>query len=89
MIFTTSGSRSVFTFCAESVVHAKCARLPAAAAPGSPAVPAPGPGPAHDAAAPGPEPAGPPRRHHLLWPLLPLLPPGLSSPAGQGGESLS
>lgn len=61
----------------------------AAAAPGSPAVSAPGPGPAHDPSAAGPEPANPPRCHHLLWSLLPLLPAGLPSPAGQGGESIT
>ncbi|GAA6221533.1 TLE family member 5 isoform X1 [Lates japonicus] len=56
------------------------------AASGSPAVSAPGPGPAHDPPAAGPEPADPPRCHHLLRSLLPLLPAGLPSPAGQGGE---
>ncbi len=61
----------------------------AAAAPGSPAVSAPRPGPAHDPSAAGPEPANPPRRHHLLRSLLPLLPAGLPSPAGQGGESIT
>lgn len=61
----------------------------AAAAPGSPAVSASGPGPAHDSAAAEPEPADPPCRHHLLWSLLPLFPAGLSSPAGQGGESIA
>lgn len=61
----------------------------AAAAPGSPAVSAPGPGPAHDPSAAGPEPANPPCRYHLLRALLPLLPAGLPSPAGQGGESIT
>lgn len=61
----------------------------AAAAPGSPAVSAPGPGPTHDPPAAGPEPAISPRCHHLLRPLLPLLPAGLPSPAGQRGESVT
>lgn len=61
----------------------------AAAAPGSPAVSAPGPGSANDPPATGTEPTRPPRRHHLLRSLLPLLPAGLSSPTGQGGESIS
>lgn len=61
----------------------------AAAASGSSAVSAPGPGSTHDPSATGPEPANPPRRHHLLWSLLPLLPAGLTSPAGQGGEGIT
>lgn len=52
------------------------------AAPGSPAVPAPGSGPAHDPHAPGPEPVHPACRHLLLRPLLPLLHPCLAGPAG-------
>lgn len=61
----------------------------AAAAPGSPAVSAPRPGSAYDPPAAGSEPANPPCRHHLLWSLLPLLPAGLPSPAGQGGEGVT
>lgn len=61
----------------------------AAAAPGSPAVSAPRPGPAYDPPAAGPEPASSPRCHHLLRSLLPLLPAGFPSPAGQGGKGVT
>ncbi|XP_047230229.1 TLE family member 5 isoform X2 [Girardinichthys multiradiatus] len=56
------------------------------AAPGSPAVPASGPGPAHDPPASGPEPANAPSRHHFLRSLLAVFSAGLPGPAGQGGE---
>lgn len=84
---TVSVFCSDFVCCVRPAVSKLCLVVfHAAAASGSPAVSAPGPGPAHDPPAAGPEPADPPRCHHLLRSLLPLLPAGLPSPAGQGGE---
>lgn len=62
----------------------------AATTPSATSVPASGPGPACDPAAPGPHPSHPAHCLLQLWPALPLLHPGQllprPGPGGEGGQ---